>query len=168
MLSLWLILFNLPSKEPQQNQGRRGAGCVDQAIVDRARAMARECLMVFIERCIEEGDQQGRERPPSPPARSGPRPEGAEEQQRENGVLGKMSGLTDVKMDRVEQLPRGARIDEADDLPEQRAGVVPGNYVGRKPEDHRHPDYRRRPVLQEAARGRLRSYSFNGFNHYLA
>src|SRR5262245_63109369 len=127
--------------------------------------MACECLVVFIERRVEEGEQQGRERPPSPPARSGPRPEGAEEQQRENGVLGKMSGLTDVKMDRVEQLPRGARIDEADNLPEQRAGVVPRKYVGRKPEDHRHPDYRRRPVLQEATTGRLTAYPYNGFHH---
>src|SRR5215813_8241806 len=78
-----------------------------------------------------------------------------------------MSGLADAKMDRVEQLLRGAGIDEADDLPEQRAGVVPRKQVGRKPEDHRHPDYRRRPVFQTAARRRLRSHSFNCFNHYL-
>src|SRR5262245_26236276 len=117
--------------------------------------MARERLMVFIERRVEERDQQGRERPLPSPSSGGPRSEGAEEQQRKNGVPCEMPGLADVKMDQVEHLLRDAGIDEADNLPEQRAGIVSRKPVGRKKEDRRHPDYRRRPILQDAAHGRL-------------
>src|SRR5262249_3395528 len=58
---------------------------------------------------------------------------------------------------------RDPGVNGAEDFLQQQAGVLSRKNVSRKKEDRRHPDYRRRPVFQNAASLPL----FNAFDHPL-
>src|SRR5215813_9399883 len=97
-------------------------------------------LMILIEQCVSDDDQNRREGPFPAPSGKVPGPKSTKQQEGENRVFGEMCGLANEEMPGLELLLGQAGENRMEDLVEQTAGIFAGKIICGQKEDGRHPE----------------------------